>query len=260
VSEFTSGVTPGFSPGAGPSGITSGPDGRVWFAEYNRGGVGAITVGPGVTTDGAGGLGASTVTLEGSVRPNGQQTVYRFEYGLTTAYGLQTSLTPAGSGVPAVLVSAVVAGLQPGTVYHYRLVATNDTDTTIGQDQTFTTGPGPSGGGSAPRHTATERARRAARALPPGEPAALLAGSQRQRRRGALPALPGRPSPRDHRGRIDSSGPARLPHAAPGHLRAPGVRHRRKRQPRFARADRHARASREGSPGREVPHRQCADG
>jgi streptogramin lyase len=162
VSEFTSGVTPGFSPGAGPTGITSGPDGRVWFAEYGRGGIGAISVGPAVATGGADGLGASTATLEGSVRPNGQQTVYRFEYGPTTAYGLQTPLSPAGSAVAAAPVSAALTGLQPGTVYHYRLVATNDTDTTIGHDQTFTTSPGASVAEAAPGDI-----------QPPGAPGAL---------------------------------------------------------------------------------------
>lgn len=139
VSEFTAGVTPGFSVGAGPTGITSGPDGRIWFAENDRSGIGRITVGPAVTTDAATGADTDSPTLHGTVRPNAQQTVYHFEYGPTSAYGSETPSTGAGSGTAARSVSAGLSGLKPGTLYHYRLVATNDTDTAVGADRTFTT-------------------------------------------------------------------------------------------------------------------------
>lgn len=35
VSELTGGATPGFSANGSPFGITTGPDGRIWFTEYN---------------------------------------------------------------------------------------------------------------------------------------------------------------------------------------------------------------------------------
>lgn len=139
VSEFTAGVTPGFSVDAGPSGITSGPDGRIWFTEYDRSGIGRITVGPRVITGAASKVGADSATLSGTVRPNGQQTVYHFQYGPTSAYGSESPLTSAGTGAAARAVSAALSGLKPGTLYHYRLLATNDTDTTAGKDRTFTT-------------------------------------------------------------------------------------------------------------------------
>ena len=45
-------------------------------------------------------------------------------------------------------MSAALTGLSPDTPYHYRLVATNDSDTTFGADRTFrTAAPGSGGGG-----------------------------------------------------------------------------------------------------------------
>jgi hypothetical protein len=40
-------------------------------------------------------------------------------------------------------VTASLAGLQPGTVYHYRFVAANQQGTTAGNDRTFKTAGGP---------------------------------------------------------------------------------------------------------------------
>jgi hypothetical protein len=147
VSEFAAGVTPGFSARAGPTGITSGPDGRIWFAECDRGGIGRITVGPAVATGEATGLETGSPTLHGTVRSNAQQTVFHFEYGPTSAYGSETPSVSAGAGTAAAAVSAELSGLKPSTLYHYRLAATNDTDTAVGVDRTFTT-PARAGGAS----------------------------------------------------------------------------------------------------------------
>jgi len=78
-------------------------------------------------------------TLHGTVNPDGNPTTYHFEYGLTTAYGSNTTVTGAGSGLDAVPVSAAITGLTPGTVYHFRLSATNGNGTVVGADATFTT-------------------------------------------------------------------------------------------------------------------------
>ena len=94
---------------------------------------------PQVTTGAAGGIGAKTATLNGTVNPNGAATSYWFQYGTTTSYGLQTGTHGAGSGTSDRHVSAGLSGLVAGTTYHYRLVAQNSADTTDGQDQTFTT-------------------------------------------------------------------------------------------------------------------------
>ncbi len=97
---------------------------------------------PVVTTEGANELGTSLATLHGTVNPGGAQTSYFFEYGMTEAYG---DRLPGGGGYPAGEgnqdrpISIGLAGLQPGTTYHYRLVATNSFGTTQGSDRTFTT-------------------------------------------------------------------------------------------------------------------------
>jgi hypothetical protein len=77
--------------------------------------------------------------LNGTVNPNGTSTTYYFEYGTTTSYGTQTTVTSAGSGTSASSVNAVLSGLIPATVYHYRVVATNSGGTSQGSDLTFTT-------------------------------------------------------------------------------------------------------------------------
>jgi hypothetical protein len=85
------------------------------------------------------------------VSPRSQLTVYSFQYGTTTAYGASTPSVSAGSGAPPVAVSANLSGLAPNTTYHFRIVATNDTATTLGDDRTFTTSArGRPGGGGRP--------------------------------------------------------------------------------------------------------------
>ena len=98
---------------------------------------------PTANTGGASQITQTTAHLAGSVKPNGQDTTWHFEYGTTTAYGTNTpeqGPIPAGAGTTA--VAADIGGLQPGTVYHYRLVATNASGVVPGKDRTFTTRPG----------------------------------------------------------------------------------------------------------------------
>jgi len=88
----------------------------------------------------------TTATLNGTVNPSGSETTYHFEYGLTTAYGSTTTSASVGSGFAAVPVSAALTGLIPGTLYHFRLTATNSGGTFNGADGSFTagvTGPNP---------------------------------------------------------------------------------------------------------------------
>jgi hypothetical protein len=92
-----------------------------------------------IEEDGATNVGLSEVTLNGEVQPVGVEAHYYFEYGTTEAYGSRTPEASAGSGNAFVKVSAVLAGLQLGTVYHYRLVASTSRGTALGKDQTFAT-------------------------------------------------------------------------------------------------------------------------
>lgn len=87
-------------------------------------------------------FGPTSAKLAGYVNPNSSPTTYRFEYGTTDAYGAQSpsELEPfVGAGGSPVAVKANLSGLQPDTVYHYRIVATNATGTTFGTDQQFNT-------------------------------------------------------------------------------------------------------------------------
>ena len=84
----------------------------------------------------------TTATLNGTVNPAGSATTYQFQYGLTTAYGSTTTAASAGSGFTAVPESASLTGLTLGTVYHFRVTATNAAGTSNGADATFTTSGG----------------------------------------------------------------------------------------------------------------------
>ena len=75
--------------------------------------------------------------LNGSIDPQGQATNFVFQYGPSRAYGAQTPLAAAGNRTTAVKVTQAITGLQPNTLYHYRLVAFGATATTAGEDRTF---------------------------------------------------------------------------------------------------------------------------
>ncbi len=94
---------------------------------------------PTVSTGNASAVSFGSSTLKGSVNPKGADTSYYFQYGLTKGYGLQTTILGAGAGTHGVPVATPVGGLQPLTVYHYRLVAVNASGPTIGADKTFLT-------------------------------------------------------------------------------------------------------------------------
>ncbi len=85
-------------------------------------------------------------TLNGTITTEEAVVDYRFEYGATTAYGqvapIPDSYTPETN--EPVTVSQPVNGLQAGTTYHYRLVASSPGGTEVrGPDTTFTTLPVP---------------------------------------------------------------------------------------------------------------------
>jgi hypothetical protein len=88
-----------------------------------------------VNTSGPREVSYGSAVLTGSVNPGGSNTSYYFQYGLTRAYGSQTAIADAGSGSKAVAVRLPISGLQPITVYHYRLVAVNSSGATIGDDE-----------------------------------------------------------------------------------------------------------------------------
>ncbi|HEY7256950.1 MAG TPA: hypothetical protein VH476_09745 [Solirubrobacterales bacterium] len=115
----------------------------------------------GLRTEAASGLGESAATLNGSFVGNGADTHYFFEWGPSTAYGNATSSADAGSpgGPGRTAMVASLAGLNPFTTYHYRVVADNGGGNAYGEDQEFTTTPGvPVGKGAAATAVHADRA------------------------------------------------------------------------------------------------------
>jgi hypothetical protein len=84
---------------------------------------------------------SATVRLEAAINPLGAETTYDFEYGPTASYGASVPAPDAAIGAGNANQPAVVnlTGLQPGTTYHYRVVASNSIGTLGGPDRTFTT-------------------------------------------------------------------------------------------------------------------------
>ncbi len=94
---------------------------------------GPTAVVPDVTVTEATGITPASASLNGTVNPaKGGPATCEFEYGTSTSYGTRAECTGPGSkatpipeGEAPVPVSAPVVGLQPDTIYHYRLDATN---------------------------------------------------------------------------------------------------------------------------------------
>jgi hypothetical protein len=66
-----------------------------------------------------------SATLEATVDPRGDATSYRIEWGQTGSYGHVATSGTVQAGEAAKTVSAQIDGLDPATVYHYRVVATS---------------------------------------------------------------------------------------------------------------------------------------
>lgn len=119
----------------GPTGVGT-PDGIAAFEAGSQ-----LPNAPTVVTGAASSVAQTSAILNATVDPNGAEvTGCTLEYGLTTSYGSSVPCSPApGSGSGPVAVSASVADLASGSVYHFRVVAGNAGGTGYGSDQTFTT-------------------------------------------------------------------------------------------------------------------------
>ena len=96
---------------------------------------------PNIRNEQASSVAPTSAMLAAEIDPMRWNTVYLFEYGTTSAYGDFTELNPKpiGNDHTFHVVSESIENLDPGTVYHYRVVAINYTGTQFGPDETFAT-------------------------------------------------------------------------------------------------------------------------
>jgi hypothetical protein len=94
---------------------------------------------PQVLTGAASRVARESAKVEGRINPLGKKTQFFFEYGRDATYGSKTDATYGGLQITPRMAFVTLIGLTPGTEYHYRLVATNETGTTHGADAVFRT-------------------------------------------------------------------------------------------------------------------------
>ncbi len=145
--EFEPGLLLGYS-----YGVAAAASGKV----YASNGVGFINIynatppeAPLIEEQASKDVTETTGTLDAQVDPALYDTHYYFQWGTADCAQAPSVCTdvPAapgrdiGSGESPVSLSVELHGLTPGTVYHYRVVATNANGTSEGADTTFTTRP-----------------------------------------------------------------------------------------------------------------------
>lgn len=80
--------------------------------------------------------------VSAAINPSGFDTTYHLEYGVTASYGsrVPVDFDPfIGSGTDPVKTILTLSGLQAGTTYHYRIVASSEVGTTKAPDRVFRT-------------------------------------------------------------------------------------------------------------------------
>lgn len=109
--------------GAPPSGSGGGPPAQP----------------PAVQTGASTGLSPRAAQVAGVVNPNSKPASYFFQYGRGATYGSSTAAAQLPASGAAETVTTTLGGLSAGTLYHYRLVASNLTGTSYGQDRMLKT-------------------------------------------------------------------------------------------------------------------------
>jgi uncharacterized protein (TIGR02145 family) len=95
---------------------------------------------PDVTVLAATNLQIKTATISGSVNPNYLLTIVTFEWGTSTSFENTITLTQSTvTGNSSENVSVDLTGLTSGTIYYFRIKATNELGTTYGDHRSFIT-------------------------------------------------------------------------------------------------------------------------
>jgi sugar lactone lactonase YvrE len=128
---------------SGPMALAVDAAGRLYVADQNNSRISRGTPAaypPSAALTSISELTSTTVTLGGSVTPNGLTTTAVFDYGLTTAYGSTMAASPGSlQGTSVQDVSVSLSGLLTGSTYYYRLRVTNVDGTQNSAGGTFTT-------------------------------------------------------------------------------------------------------------------------
>jgi hypothetical protein len=95
--------------------------------------------GPLVGAESAQFVNESSAVILAVLNPQGAPASYEVQYGTSTAYGSRAAPLEMAAVTSSQGTITEIAGLLPGTTYHYRLVATSSAGTADGQDATFTT-------------------------------------------------------------------------------------------------------------------------
>ena len=94
---------------------------------------------PVVETEAVTDVSSKSAILHGIVNPKGGETTYYFEYGKDESYGLITPNPQKILGTNLIPVELSVSKLDANTIYHYRIVAENQSGISYGDDKVFTT-------------------------------------------------------------------------------------------------------------------------
>jgi hypothetical protein len=100
--------------------------------------LGLATGTPGAQTLAVSEVGLHSAIFSGRINPNGIETSYYFEYGISS-YTDSTPVQNAGSTPGILTVQASISGLTSGAGYRFRLVATGGGLTAVGQQRFFAT-------------------------------------------------------------------------------------------------------------------------
>ena len=98
---------------------------------------------PTVTTLAAENVTYGGARLAGEVNPNGGATTVFVQLGTTIDYGVELCTGTVGNGSSPARFECTARSLRPLTLYHYRVVAYNNTGTNVGADVTFNTADSP---------------------------------------------------------------------------------------------------------------------
>jgi hypothetical protein len=101
----------------------------------------AVEAAPTIAAGTVSGLATTGATINATVDPGFSATTVQAFVGTTTANEVPGAMQSAGVGTSPVNVSLPLSALTPGTLYHYRVVASNALGTVATTDQTFTTIP-----------------------------------------------------------------------------------------------------------------------